>query len=64
MLKATLEGEREGHAIVQQELCSQLQEALAESSRLKQTLKDEHRAAMMKRQKEVKGARQTAELAD
>jgi hypothetical protein len=33
-LKATLEGKRKGHAIVLKELRSQLQEALAENSRL------------------------------
>jgi hypothetical protein len=64
MLKATLEGERKGHAIIQEELRSQLRQALAKNSRLEQRLKDEHRVAIMKKQKELEGARKTAELAD
>jgi hypothetical protein len=42
MVKATLEGERKGHAIIQEELRSQLRQALAKNSRLEQRQKDEH----------------------
>jgi hypothetical protein len=63
-VKAILEGDRQIHAIVLEEVRAQLRDSIPENSRLAQTLNDKHRATMMDKKKELDGARKSAELAN